>query len=60
MKKRHALLLIGCLLPGVAAAWSAQGHRIVGELAERQVRPETRVQIQRLLAGTERRLGERT
>lgn len=53
MRTRCALLLIGCLLPGIAGAWSAQGHRIVGELAERQVRPETRAEIQRLLAGLE-------
>lgn len=53
MKTRLALFLLGCLMPGLAWAWSAQGHRIVGELAERQVRPETLVEIQRLLHGLE-------
>lgn len=53
MKSRLILLLIGCLLPGLAAAWSGQGHRIVGELAERQVRPETLVKIRQLLRGLE-------
>lgn len=53
MKTRCLLALFGLLLPGLAVAWSAQGHRIVGELAERQVRPETRAEIQRLLRGVE-------
>lgn len=53
MKTRLAVLLIGCLLPGLLSAWSAQGHRIVGELAERQVRPETQAALQRLLHGLE-------
>lgn len=53
MKTRLALFLVCGLLPGLASAWSAQGHRIVGELAERQVRPETLVEIQRLLHGVD-------
>lgn len=53
MKTRCLLVLFSLLLPGLATAWSAQGHRIVGELAERQVRPETRAEIQRLLRGME-------
>jgi hypothetical protein len=32
-------------------AWSALGHRLVGDLAERHVRPETRSQIRALLEG---------
>jgi len=53
MKTRCLMLLLGLLLPGLASAWSAQGHRIIGELAERQVLPETRAQIARLLRGLE-------
>lgn len=45
------LLLAALLMPGIATAWSAQGHRIVGELAQRQVAPETARAIEALLAG---------
>lgn len=58
---RHATLplsaLLGAMLtllaPAQALGWSAQGHRIVGELAQRQIAPETAVVIDRLLEGLE-------
>ena len=50
-------LVIACLAALAASpaahAWSALGHRMVGELAERHVRPETEAQIRLLLAGEE-------
>ncbi len=41
-----------CLLTfaGSAAAFGPDGHRIVGELAERQLTPDARAQVRRLLA----------
>ena len=48
--------LAALLAPGRAHAWSALGHRMVGALAERHVQPETRAEIDRLLAG-ERGIG---
>ena len=44
-----ALFLIA--LAGQAFAWSKQGHQLVGELAERELSPTARDQVQRLLAG---------
>ena len=50
-------LVLACLAALAASpaahAWSALGHRMVGELAERHVQPETRAQIHVLLAGEE-------
>ena len=52
----HALaplaLLVGALVAAPQAqAWSALGHRMVGELAQRHVQPDTQAQIDALLAG---------
>ena len=44
-------LFLLILLPATAQAWGQLGHRIVGELAERQLRPAARSEVQRLLAG---------
>ena len=38
-------------LPGIAAAWGFDGHRIVGRLAESELSPAARAEAQRLLAG---------
>jgi nuclease S1 len=49
-----ASLVVACLAVLAAApahAWSALGHRLVGELAERHVEPATRAEIATLLAG---------
>jgi hypothetical protein len=37
--------------PWPAAAWGIKAHRIVADLAERDLRPEARAQVQALLAG---------
>lgn len=34
-----------------ASAWSVRGHRLVGQLAERELVPDTRAEVARLLAG---------
>ena len=39
------------LLPSTGLAWGRLGHRIVGELAEMQLSPAARTEVQRLLAG---------
>jgi hypothetical protein len=39
-----------CWLSG-AAAWSELGHRTVGELADRQLSPEARAEVRRILEG---------
>ncbi|WP_159015558.1 S1/P1 nuclease [Cognatiluteimonas profundi] len=48
---RLPVLLLLLVLSPAAMAWSALGHRLVGDLAQRHVRPGTRSQIQLLLAG---------
>lgn len=49
---RCALALLALLLASPAAlAWSGLGHRLVGDLAERHVRPATERAIRALLAG---------
>ena len=45
------LLLILLAASPAALAWSALGHHLVGDLAERHIRPATGRAIQRLLAG---------
>jgi hypothetical protein len=44
-----ALVLLVASAP--ALAWSALGHRLTGELAERRLTPEAKVEVDRLLAG---------
>jgi nuclease S1 len=45
------LLLTLIAAPGPAQAFGEPGHRIVGELAEHQLRPAARAEVNRLLAG---------
>ena len=45
-----ALLLV-LALPGTSHAWSALGHRLVGELAERHLEPAARREVTALLEG---------
>ncbi len=50
---RHALLLaLLALAPTFAHAWGPSGHRIVAALAERQLSPEAKAEMRRLLAIT--------
>lgn len=44
-------LILACTAAPPAAAWGASGHRIVGELAERELTPAARDEVARLLAG---------
>jgi nuclease S1 len=53
MHRFLVLLLLGSLWPAPVLGWSAQGHRIVGELAERQLSPHAREEVRRLLRGLE-------
>jgi hypothetical protein len=48
---RLAVLLLLLVLSPAAMAWSALGHRLVGDLAQRHVRPATAARIRWLLAG---------
>jgi hypothetical protein len=48
---RLPVLLIVLVFSHAALAWSALGHRLVGDLAERHVNPATAVAIRALLAG---------
>ena len=43
------LALLACAFP--ALAWGPQGHQIVGNLAERQLRPAAQAEVARLLSG---------
>lgn len=45
------LVLAGALCAGDALAWSAEGHRIVGHIAEAGLTPAARAEVDRLLAG---------
>lgn len=47
------ILLIAALIstPFQARAWGEAGHRVVGELAARQLRPAARAEVVRLLSG---------
>ena len=51
MPRFARLLLVLLLAPGLAAAWGERGHRLVGELAERQLSPEARRAVAELLQG---------
>jgi hypothetical protein len=44
-------LLASLLGPAPAAAWGEKGHRIVGELAQRQLSAPARAEVARLLSG---------
>ena len=49
--RRATILLLLLVASPVALAWSALGHRLVGDLAARHLQPSTQRQIQSLLAG---------
>jgi len=51
MISRLLLLVVLLLVNHASLAWSKQGHQIVGELAERQLSPGARAEVQALLAG---------
>jgi nuclease S1 len=52
MNRLVLIVLLGLLaLPPPASAWSKRGHRLVGELAERQLQPATRSAVAELLEG---------
>ena len=46
-----AIALLGLLVAGPVIAWSALGHKLVGELAQRHLTPAARAEVARLLAG---------
>lgn len=48
---RHLMAICLLLMPLGALGWGEQGHRIVGELAERQLTSEARAEVARLLRG---------
>jgi hypothetical protein len=47
---RH-VLLAALLWPALALAWGPEGHRIVGELAQRQLDPKAKAAVADLLSG---------
>lgn len=49
--RRPLLLLLLCFFVAQASAWSPEGHRIVGELAQSQLKPAALTEVRRLLAG---------
>ena len=44
-------LALMTLLPGTAGAWGFDGHRVVGMLAESELSPPARAEVERLLTG---------
>lgn len=46
-----ALAVLGLLVAGPVIAWSALGHKLVGELAQRHLTPAANAEVGRLLAG---------
>lgn len=57
MKSLHSLFLAAALAPALlsfastAHAWGAQGHRLVGRIAETRLNPAAKAEVDRLLAG---------
>ena len=57
MKYLHSLFLAAALAPALlsfastAHAWGAQGHRLVGRIAETRLNPAAKAEVDRLLAG---------
>jgi nuclease S1 len=51
MHRWWVLLLVLGLTPASALAWSALGHRLVGDLAATRLTPRARAQVAQLLAG---------
>jgi glutamate-1-semialdehyde aminotransferase len=47
---RHGLFA-ALLLPSLALAWGPEGHRIIGELAQRQLTPQAAAAVAGLLKG---------
>lgn len=52
---RRLVCLVALLIGNHALAWGPSAHRIVAELAERQLQPEARAQIEHLLAQSNER-----
>ena len=46
---RSALALLGLLIAATAQAWGPHGHQVVAEIAARELTPEARVEVERLL-----------
>lgn len=52
IRPRHrAALLFALLCPSIALAWGPEGHRIVGNLAQRQLTPQAAAAVADLLRG---------
>lgn len=49
--KLRTTLLVALLFPALAMGWGPEGHRIVGELAQRQLSPQARAAVADLLQG---------
>ncbi|MFT3805674.1 S1/P1 nuclease [Arenimonas sp.] len=49
--RRGISMFLLLLTPALACAWGKDGHRIVGELAQRQLKPAAQAEVSRLLAG---------
>ena len=49
--KLRTPLLLALLVPAIASGWGPEGHRIVGELAQRQLSPQARATVADLLQG---------
>ena len=47
----RALTFLLLLAPATVLAWGKDGHRIVGELAQHQLKPAAQAEVTRLLAG---------
>ena len=55
--RKQIVLLVAVLLIGAgrdALAWGDQGHKVICEIAQRLVKPNTRVEIQKLISTDER------
>jgi hypothetical protein len=50
MRRLAIVLIVATLVPAQAFAWGSEGHRIIAEIAEQHLQPETARQIRDLLA----------
>ncbi|HWE76114.1 MAG TPA: S1/P1 nuclease [Stellaceae bacterium] len=50
MRRLAIVLIVTSLIPAQAFAWGSEGHRIVAEIAEQRLEPDTAKQVRDLLA----------
>ena len=50
MRRLAAVLIVASLLPSRAFAWGSEAHRVIAEIAEQHLEPDTAKRVRDLLA----------